>query len=215
MTPKFARAVDPVFLHVLNLLDRIADREELSPREERLRIVALIDQAEAIVGAGEEWELAKYALASWIDEMLVETPWTGKEWWSNNVLEMELFSSRLCSERFYEKARLATSVSGRDALEVFYVCVVLGFRGLYRDEHLAASFIQARNLPPDLQSWAHQVSMSIRLGQGRPQPPVPGREIDGAPPLKNRSAVVWPWVGACMLALGNVVLAYKVFFLSR
>ncbi len=178
MTPKLARAVDPVFLHVLDLLDRIADQQNPTPQEERLRIVALIDQAEAIVGAGEEWELAKYALVSWIDEMLVETPWTGRDWWSNNVLEMEMFNTRLCSEKFYEKARQASALTNRDALEVFYVCVVLGFRGLYRDENLAASFIQAYNLPPDLSSWAHQVSMSIRLGQGRPQLSDPGKEVE-------------------------------------
>ena len=189
MTPKLARAVDPVFLHVLDLLDRIADQQDPSPQQERLRIVALIDQAEAIVGAGEEWELAKYALVSWIDEMLVETPWTGRDWWSNNVLEMEMFNTRLCSEKFYEKARQASSLTNRDALEVFYVCVVLGFRGLYRDENLAASFIQAYNLPPDLPAWAHQVSMSIRLGQGRPQLSDPGKEVDGAPPCGTKP---WP-----------------------
>src|SRR5688572_30825727 len=125
MSPKFAQAVDPVFLHVLALLERISQDEEVSPQEERLAIRALLDQAQALVGADREWELAKYALTSWIDEMLVETPWNGRDWWSNNVLEVELFNSRLCNEQFYLWGQEASSSARRDALEVYYVCVVL------------------------------------------------------------------------------------------
>ena len=51
--------------------------------------VAAVDYAEAALGGGLEWELAKYALVSWIDEILVETPWSGRDWWSNNVLEVQ------------------------------------------------------------------------------------------------------------------------------
>ena len=45
MTPKFAQAVDPVLLHVLGLLERVARDERPSPQEERLQITALLDQA--------------------------------------------------------------------------------------------------------------------------------------------------------------------------
>ncbi len=69
MTPNFAQAVDPIFLYVLALLDRISRDTKPKPQEERARIRALIDEAEARLGSGTEWELAKYALVSWIDEM--------------------------------------------------------------------------------------------------------------------------------------------------
>ena len=211
MTPKLARAVDPIFLHVLDLLDRIANHQEPSPTEERVRIVALIDQAEASVG-GEEWELAKYALVSWIDEMLVDAPWEGRNWWSNNVLEMDLFNSRLCNEQFYVRARQAASLTSRDALEVFYVCVVLGFRGLYHDEMMAAAFAPRNSLPADLQTWATQAAMSIRLGQGRPALGDPGRDVHGAPPLPGKSVVVWPWLATAMLAAVNLLVGYYLYW---
>ena len=98
MTPRHSLAVDPLLLHVLGLLDRLGDAVAPNPLDERARIIALLDQGEAIVGPGRERELTKYALVSWIDEMLVETEWSSREWWSNNVLEMELFRTRLCSE---------------------------------------------------------------------------------------------------------------------
>jgi len=211
MTPKFAQAVDPVLLHVLGLLERIGRDERPSPQEERLQIVALLDQAEAIVGAGTEWELAKYALASWIDEVLLEVPWDGREWWNNNVLEVELFNSRLCNERFYTQAQQASSLPRRDALEVFYVCVVLGFRGLYRDPELTAMLAQSNGLPDDLDGWARQTALAIRLGQGRPALAGPRSEIQGAPPLRSQPLVLWSWLAALLLAATATVYYALVF----
>jgi type VI secretion system protein ImpK len=211
MTPRFAQAVDPVLLHVLGLLDRINRDEQPSPLEERLRIVALLDQAEAIVGAGTEWDLAKYALVSWIDEMLVEIPWEGRDYWSNNVLEVELFNTRLCNEQFYVRAQESSTLARRDALEVFYVCVVLGFRGLYRDPQTALMFSAAHGLPPDLDTWAKQASLAIRLGQGRPALAAPRRDIAGAPPLRTKPLVAWSWLAALLLAVGAAV-SYAMFF---
>jgi type VI secretion system protein ImpK len=210
MTPRFAQAVDPVFTHVLGLLDRVSRDEHPSPQEERLRIGALLDQAEAIIGAGSEWELAKYALVSWIDEMLVETPWDGRDWWSNNVLEVELFNTRLCNEQFYVQAQEASSLARRDALEVYYVCVMLGFRGLYRDPQMAGMFSASHGLPPDLDTWAKQASLAIRLGQGRPMLAGPRREIAGAPPLRTKPLVAWSWLAAALLLAGTV-LYYAMF----
>ncbi len=205
MTPKFAQAVDPVLLHVLGLLERIGRDERPSPQEERLQIVALLDQAEAIVGVGQEWELAKYGLVSWIDEVLLETPWDGREYWGNNVLEAEIFNTRLCHEQFYTRAQEASTLPRRDALEVFYVCVVLGFRGLYRDSELAAMLTQSIGLPENLDSWARQTALAIRLGQGRPALAGPRSEVQGAPPLRSQPLVLWSWLTATLLAAGATI----------
>jgi len=203
MTPQFAQAIDPIFLSMLDLLHQISQNQPVSPQNERYRLVAAVDYAEAALGGGIEWELAKYALVSWIDEMLVETPWSGRDWWSNNVLEVQFFNTRLCNERFYTKAQEASGQTRRDALEVYYNCVILGFRGLYRDPLLASSLTAANGLPPDLLSWTKQTAMAIRLGQGRPPLPRPRREIRGVPPLGRRSLVVWSVAIAAMLLLVN------------
>lgn len=206
MTPKFAQAVDPIYLYVLALLERIGREEKTTATEERLRIRTLIDQAEAALGAGPEWELAKYALVSWIDEMLVDALWEGRDWWSNNVLEIEMFNTRQCHEQFFVKAQEASTRSGRDALEVYYVCVILGFRGLYHDAATSADIALALNLPPQLKDWTRQTALSIRLGQGRPQLADGGRDIHGAPPLRPRAVAVWPWLAfTLLLAIGTVV----------
>jgi type VI secretion system protein ImpK len=214
MTPKFANAVDPIYMQILDLLDRIQREEKASPQEERLRVGGLFDQAAAVLGAGPEWELAKYGLASWIDEVLLEAPWEGSEWWSNNVLEVALFNTRLCNERFFLRAQEASTLARRDALEVFYVCVVLGFRGLYRDPHLAAMLTQVHGLPSDLETWSKQTALAIRLGQGRPALPGPRRELRGAPPLRSRPLAIWSWLAVTLLSAGAAV-TYSVLFLGR
>ncbi len=211
MTPQFANAVDPLFVYVLDLLDRISRSDPISAEEEHSQILTLLDQAEAGLGASAEWLLAKYALVSWIDEMLVDTPWAGREWWSNNVLEVELFHSRLCNEQFYVKAQEASALRERDALEVFYDCVVLGFRGLYRDPELARVLTRAHKLPPDLESWARQTALGVRLGQGRPPLARPRRDIRGAPPLRTRTQMIWTWVAVLVLATSNVIF-YKLYY---
>jgi type VI secretion system protein ImpK len=206
MTPRFALAVDPIFLHVLDLIERINRGEQPNPQEERLRIRTLIDQGEAVLGASEQWELAKYAIVSWIDEMLVDAPWDGREWWSNHVFEVEMFNTRLCNERFFTQAQMASSHTVRDALEVYYNCAVLGFHGLYSDPMLADSLTRAHGLPPDLEGWAKQAAMSIRLGQGRPPLAPTRQEVRGAPPHRVRTRFVWAWLAVTMLLVLDVLI---------
>jgi type VI secretion system protein ImpK len=81
---------------------------------------------------------------------------------------------------------------------VFYVCVILGFRGLYHDIESSAAVAQSLNLPTELNEWARQTALSIRLGQGRDALAAPGGEVHGAPPLRSRAAVVWPWLAATL-----------------
>ncbi|MEM8669130.1 MAG: DotU family type IV/VI secretion system protein [Planctomycetota bacterium] len=209
MTPNFALAVDPVFLHMVRLLDTISAGKEPDAKEERVRISALLSEADARLGSNPEWDLARYGLVAWIDEMLVEAPWGGKEWWSNNVLEMELFSTRNCYEMFFVKAKEASGLSQRDALEVFYVCVMLGFRGFYDDPQLARPVIQSAGLPEDLDSWAQQTAIGIRLGSGRPIMQQVPRAVGGAPPRARRERAVWPWVFSA-IAVSTAILCYAL-----
>lgn len=210
MTPRFAQAVDPIMLHVLGMLERISHDERLNPQDERAQLRALIDRAEAVVGSTPDWEQAKYALASWIDEVLVDTAWDGSEWWSNNPVEVELFQTRLCNEQFYLRAQQASTLPSRDALEVFYVCVVLGFRGLYRDPAMAAMFTAAHNLPVDLETWARQTALAIRLGQGRPALATVRRELAGAPPLGMPQRAVLACLALVLMTAGLVV-SYSLY----
>lgn len=189
MTPNFAAAVDPIFLHVLGLLERISRNDNPVPQEERTVINNWLRHAEAQLGQKQDWELAKYALVAWIDDVLIEAPWSGKSWWKENALEVEVFNTRDRATVFYTRSQEAAKLTRRDALEVFYVCVVLGFRGLYRDA--ASTFLADQlGLPSTLDAWASQTAKSIQLGQGRPSISEAPRPGAGAPPLEGKYTLI-------------------------
>lgn len=212
MTPNFAAAVDPVFLHVLGLLERIGSSERPLPREEREALNNTLRNAEAAIQHKQDWELAKYAIVSWIDDVLIDAPWEGRGWWKENALEVEVFNTRERATLFYAKAKDASAMTRRDALEVFYVCVILGFRGLYRDQS-AAFLTDQLKLPPDLESWARQAAKSIQLGQGRPSIGEAPRQTDeGAPPLEGKYRLI----GASLMGVVLTAVAALIwlFFLG-
>jgi len=210
MTPEFALAVDRVFLHVLGLLDRIGHGENPRPDEERMRIRGWLDQAEAQLGQSPDWQLAKYALVAWIDDVLIEAPWDGRVWWKEKALEVDVFNTRLREKQFYDKAVEAASLPRKDALEVFYVCVILGFRGIYRDPAKASAVVaalgKAAELPADLETWARQTAMAIRLGQGLKPIGEGGNPVEGAEPLEGPFTLVWA------LLTGVILAAFALFF---
>jgi type VI secretion system protein ImpK len=209
MTPEFSEAVDPVFLHVLGLLEKIGRGESPDPQDQKVRIRALLDQAHAKLGQSQDWEYARYALVVWIDEVLIEAPWEHRDWWNNNVLEVDLYGTREAFEKFFIQAREASGLPKRDALEVFYVCVVLGFRGLYREEH---SYPERWQLPADLESWARQTSMAIQLGRGRRKLPEGGQPGSGAAPLGGPGALMWSTLIGVMLSALLLMVVILVFF---
>ncbi len=189
MSPDFALATDPVFLHVIDLLERINRNEAREPGAEREGIENSLRDAEARLGDKKDWQLAKYAIVAWIDEVLKQADWDGRKWWTENSLEFAFFATNDASVEFYRKAKEAAGLSRRDALEVYYVCVVLGFRGLYNfDDRLFLT--EQLQLPPDVESWASRTARSIKYGLGRPDMEIDPQPIRGAPPLSGRYRLV-------------------------
>ncbi|MCA9024282.1 MAG: DotU family type IV/VI secretion system protein [Planctomycetaceae bacterium] len=205
MSLDLAQSVDPVFTHVLDLLEQIEAGEDLDPRRVQMQIRDLIEQADASVGATQSWELARYAITAWIDEVLLDAAWSGHEWWSNNVLEVELFRTRDCSEQFYVKAELARSLPNSQVLEVFYDCVVLGFRGIYRSAEIAQVIGRNDGLSESLEAWLRRTSLAIEK-KSQITPRVVGLP-SGAPP---RTARRW-FVGTGFLLLALVVIDVLIY----
>ncbi len=207
MTPHFAAAVDPVFLYVLDVLDRISDNRAPQPDEVRQSLQNQFREAEAKLGQKPGWELAKYALVAWIDDVLIGAPWEGRDWWENNSLEFEYFKTRDRAIEFFKQAKDAADLTRRDALEVFYVCVVLGFRGLYKLPD-AAFLGDQLDLPANVEAWSQRTARAIQLGQGRPpirQTPRPG---SGAPPLEGKFLFVGVSLMAVVLGAITVICGY-------
>lgn len=91
----------------------------------------------------------RYALVCWLDELFTrgDSDWSAD--WNEQKLEVELYGSNDRSWRFWQQAQLAQSRATDDALEVFYLCVMLGFRG------------DLRNHDEQLRRWAGSARHSL------------------------------------------------------
>ena len=78
----------------------------------------------------------KYAIAAFIDEMILNSDWKVKETWASRPLQMEYFNSFSAGEEFYvkiENYRNSTDKNMLGVLEIYHTCLSLGFRGMHAD----------------------------------------------------------------------------------
>ena len=199
MTPDFTAAVAPVFLEALDLFDR-AEKNKSAPVEvERAKLRAAFDRAAAKMRGPRlsEWELASYAIAAMVDEILiVDMAWSGQAWWENHALEVELFGMRRRATEFYDRAEKAASLPVRDASTIFMAAVLVGFRGILRDR------------PEPLELWLKANSQKLQFGFGRGNVIASAPELPGAPPLWGKSKLVWQSLATTVLAAILIVMAW-------
>lgn len=76
---------------------------------------------------------AKFAFCGLLDEILLTSGGAVREDWMLNPLQLELFGEHMAGERFFERLEeLRREGTVRlQALEVFHMCLLLGFQGKY------------------------------------------------------------------------------------
>ena len=81
----------------------------------------------------EDVNLAKYAIAAFIDEMILTSSWSLKDSWADKPLQLAYFNDFSAGEEFYNKVETLRASKKNAVLEVYYLCLALGFRGKYVD----------------------------------------------------------------------------------
>jgi type IV/VI secretion system ImpK/VasF family protein len=106
------------------------------PIELRQRILTALD---AMVGRGRADGLsdadlaeARYALVAFIDEQILKSNWPGRAEWMGQPLQLILYGEYTAGENFFSRLRILLQQGGASlALEVYYLCLALGFRGAH------------------------------------------------------------------------------------
>ncbi len=77
--------------------------------------------------------IARYALCSTIDEFVMATPWGAQSNWSRQSLLSLFHKETFGGEKFFRLLNKLEQDAARnlDLLELFYLCLALGFRGRY------------------------------------------------------------------------------------
>jgi type VI secretion system protein ImpK len=107
-----------------------------SPNDLRQRVIDVLDRmvgAARTAGMGEaDIAEARYALVAFIDEQILKSTWPGRAEWMNQPLQLVLYREFTAGENFFARMRALLNQGGREAaLEVYYLCLALGFRGAY------------------------------------------------------------------------------------
>lgn len=90
---------------------------------------------------------ARYLKAALADEMLLNTPWIGRDRWTSHLLEAALFRTSVAGDRIFEQIEDVLSTrepSRRDIARLYLFALALGFQGKYRGMDESARLIGLR-----------------------------------------------------------------------
>ena len=133
-TPNLSELSGDIFLLVLGFRER-ADSLDYNTLNQGVMVLfeEFERKAKALRFDPDDISDSKYALAAFVDEAILRSQWTGREQWADNPLQLQLFETYLAGEGFFEKLETLRSrgESAADVLEIYYLCLVLGFEGKY------------------------------------------------------------------------------------
>ena len=211
MREEIANLVFPVLKEGLHLKERLerGDRPDFQAEQARLRALLRREtearQWPAFGGEGEQFLGVRYALACWLDELFCDDQWG--DWgrfWNNSKMETVLYKTNLRNRVFWQQAEMAERRNEKDALEGYYLCVMLGFRG------------QRAGAARELHDWRENIERQLNQGQtvawpGPAELPPPPPNV---PPLKARERLRW-LVFAAVGVLGVAILALAYITVSQ
>ena len=159
-------ALVDVFSDLLVLGYQLRQARDLgSPDSIRLRLEQMFQEADRL---GIEQGIfrdtlmdARFAVVAFLDEMILSSGWPHKEEWASRPLQFQYFETNVAGEEFFTKLdsfRRALPINP-DLLEIYHVCLVLGFEGQYK--------LAGREKLKDL---IHDLFRDIQGRRGEPPP---------------------------------------------
>lgn len=145
-----------------------ADMALGAAREMQKSLLDITDALGRRVGAGlrrsdiGQADALRYAFVAIVDEILLNTDWKGRSAWQDMLLEENLFQSRLCGERLFERMQAVMRVRNQSCLdlaEVYLDCLNLGFKGKYLAQEDGP--VALARLKADLFYFVHQYTPDL------------------------------------------------------
>jgi type VI secretion system protein ImpK len=149
-------------------------------------------------------QISKFALASFVDETVLTNNFPLKNEWEKNPLQLEYFGEQLAGNKFFEKldAMLKQIEVTQDAVEVYYFCMLLGFKGRY-------AIYEQDKLLAIMQTTANAL---VKVGKINPVDLAPHWLANDQPkPPEKRGMPVWAKISA-VAGLGLAFIVYLIMF---
>ena len=150
-------------------------------------------------------QVSKFGLAAFVDETVLTANFPLRNEWEKNPLQLQYFGEQVAGNKFFEKLE---SMLGQidvtvDAVEVYYFCMLLGFKGryaIYEQEKLLAIMQQTANA-------------LVKAGRIKPVELSPHWLANDQPkPPEKRGMPIWAKLGV-FACLGIGFIVYLIMFL--
>jgi type VI secretion system protein ImpK len=128
-------AAQPLLTIITQLRGSAQHADPAGLREELARAVTTFEQTAGAAGASRDAIVgARYLLCTFLDETAASTPWGGHGAWASDTLLVRFHNETWGGEKsFVLLSRLAEAPEkNRHLLELFHLCLSLGFEGRYR-----------------------------------------------------------------------------------
>lgn len=150
-------------------------------------------------------QVSKFALAAFVDEVVLMNNFPLRDQWEKYALQLEYFGEQLAGNKFFEKleSMLHQIDVTADAVEVYYFCMLLGFKGRYAvyEQEKLLSIIQATANALVKAGKIVPIELSPHwLANDQPKPP------------EKRGMPVWAKIGA-VAGLGLAFIIYLAMFM--
>ncbi|HYQ02586.1 MAG TPA: type IVB secretion system protein IcmH/DotU [Polyangiaceae bacterium] len=121
----------------LTLAMQLGSAQDLpAPQVLRQRITGLLEAmngraAEAGIQQNDLNE-ALYAIVAFMDEQILRSQWSGRQQWMSQPLQLTYFNENTAGEGFFQRMQaIEQRPNQAHVLEIYYLCLALGFRGKY------------------------------------------------------------------------------------
>ena len=192
------RTLAGAFTPVFSLILQIRASQDLGdPTALRQRVEALLSESARVARhagvADADIQEAEFCLVAFLDEAILGSSWPGRDAWSAEPLQLTHYNRYDAGERFFDRLKALLDEGGtRTAvMEVYYLCLALGFKGRYAIQGREV----LRRLVDDLQGRLSQ-SPAGRVGELAPR----GRSREVPAEAEKGGIPSWAlWIGAAVL----------------
>lgn len=172
-------------------LRRAQEPDPASLRAEVRKLLTELDAAAQAAGKDPTVvQTVRYALCAFLDEIVLSSNWNIRQDWAGMPLQMEYFNDFTAGEEFYRKLE-ALRGSGdavrREALEVFFLCLGLGFRGKYA----------GMSGMEEIKLLRARIQAELTAGGSGPQPLSPHWQVDEHLPQLVHRIPAWVIATSC------------------
>jgi len=144
----------------------------------------------------------KFALAAFVDETILTNDFPLRDEWEQYPLQLEYFNENQAGLEFFNRLErmLKNIEADADVVEVYYLCLLLGFKGKY---------FRAAQQKSVVESVAAQLRACNRLGAGSLSS---HWLVTDQPVLQPRTGLPLWAKATALLALGTVLIVFLILY---